>query len=177
MKRIALDIEVTGVEPSEGHRMIAVAACELGEDGAVVNEFQASYNPEMSIAPLEKLIGRTDADLMSCPTFAEAGGEFLEFIRDAELIIHYADFDVGFINNEIELAFPEHPLLGKHCLGIVDTRDLYSAFFPQQPRSIEHACRSMGIDTENYENRPIESHYARLTVKLYHALVSQQGGK
>ena len=177
MKRIALDIEVTGVEPSEGHRLIAVAAYELGDDGAAVNEFRAAYNPKRSIAPLEKLIGRTDADLMSCPTFAEAGGEFLEFIRDAELIIHYAAFDVGFINNEIALAFPEHPLLEEHCLDIVDTRDLYSALFPQAPRSIEHACRSSGIDTENYENRPIEAHYACLTAKLYLALVSRQGGE
>ena len=104
MREVVIDTETTGLAPSEGHRMIEVAALEL-IDRRVAGHFHRRVNPEREVpAGATAIHGISDADLRDAPLFAAVADEFLEFIGDDVLIIHNASFDIGFLNMELERA-------------------------------------------------------------------------
>ena len=108
MRQIVLDTETTGLSTAQGHRIIEIGAIELVNRRVTGREFHRFLNPERDIDEgAERVHGISRADLETAPRFSEVADELLEFIRDAELVIHNAEFDVGFL--EYELGLMKHP--------------------------------------------------------------------
>ena len=102
MRRIVLDTETTGLEPEQGHRIIEIACLELYDRRPTGRHFHRYVNPERDIdIAATQVHGLTAEDLADKPRFADIADELLEFLDDAELLIHNAPFDVAFLNAEL----------------------------------------------------------------------------
>ena len=101
---IVLDTETTGIEPSEGHRIIEIGCTEI-IDRAITkgNEYHQYIQPERNVGDSVRIHGITDKFLIGKPKFEEIAFEFMEYIRGATLVIHNAPFDLGFLNHELKL--------------------------------------------------------------------------
>lgn len=143
MREIILDTETTGLDPSSGHRVVEIACIELINRVPTQRHFQTYVNPERDM-PEEafRVHGLSAEFLGQHPTFAEVADTFLDFIGDDVLVIHNADFDLGFLN--AELARLDRPVLAPR--QIVDTVMLARKKFPGAPASLDALCRRFGID-------------------------------
>ena len=102
MREIVLDTETTGLDPLTGHRVVELGCIELVNLVATGKTFHAYFNPEMIMpAGAQDVHGLSDAFLADKPRFAERAEEFLDFIGDSQLVIHNAQFDLGFLNAEL----------------------------------------------------------------------------
>lgn len=142
MRRIVLDTETTGLDPKLGHRIIELAAIEL--DGRKVSQrrFHRYLNPEREIeAGAVAVHGLTYERLQNEAKFADIVHSFLEFIEEAELIIHNAPFDIGFLNHELELlGLP--PLQN----AVTDTLKIAREMHPGKKNSLDALCSRYEID-------------------------------
>ncbi len=143
MRRIALDIETTGLDPHQGHKIIEIGCVELENNFPTGKVWQRYVNPNRSM-PQEayEIHGLTEDFLSEKPFFAEVVGEFIAFINNAELIIHNASFDLKFINCELEL-------LSKNTLSsyeVIDTLKMARKLFPGMPSSLDALCKRYKID-------------------------------
>jgi DNA polymerase III subunit epsilon len=145
MREIVLDTETTGLDPLAGHRVVEVGCIELLNTVATGRTFHAYFNPEM-IMPTgaQDIHGLTDEFLADKPLFAERLEEFLAFIADAQLVIHNAQFDIGFLNAEFERA--GRPKLTN---PYVDTVSMARRKFPGQRASLDALCERFGIDNSS----------------------------
>jgi len=151
MRQIVLDTETTGLEPEQGHRIIEIGCVELVNRRLTGNTYHQYINPEREIdAGAVEVHGITNEFLADKPVFADIAGEFLRFIRGAELIIHNAPFDVGFINHELKLLDPEHEPVGGFCT-ILDTLSLARNLHPGQKNSLDALCKRYEIDNSARE--------------------------
>lgn len=149
MRQIVLDTETTGLEPREGHRIIEIGAIEMIERRPTGNHFHQYLNPDRHVEEgAMQVHGLSNEFLLDKPRFADIVDEFLDFIRDAELIIHNAPFDVGFLNHELQLFNPD---LGKldQFAGILDTLTLARELHPGQRNSLDALCRRYEVDNSN----------------------------
>jgi DNA polymerase-3 subunit epsilon len=150
MRQIVLDTETTGLEPADGHRIIEIGCVELVNRRLTDNRFHQYLNPEREIdAGAIEIHGITNEMLRDKPRFADVVADFLEFVKGAELIIHNAPFDVGFINHE--LARLDGTAAGKiedHC-SIVDTLKFARGLHPGQKNDLDSLCRRYGVDNSN----------------------------
>jgi len=142
MKEIVLDTETTGLLVKDGHRIVEIGCIELENLVPTKNKFHCYLNPERKVS--EKALevhGYSDDFLSKQSKFAEIVEEFLEFIKDKKIIIHNAEFDLGHLNNELEL-------LGKKKVDneIVDTLALARDKFPGSPSSLDALCKRFRID-------------------------------
>lgn len=145
MRQIVLDTETTGLSPNSGHRIIELACIELIDRKITGLRFHRYINPECEISPGAQRVHGLSAEFLSDkPKFAEVVGSFVDFIRDAELIIHNAPFDVGFINSEFTLA--GMPPLDSICAGVCDTLQLARQKHPGQKNSLDALCGRYQID-------------------------------
>ena len=104
MRQIVLDTETTGLSTAQGHRIIEIGCVELVNRRLTGREFHRFLNPDRDIDEgAERVHGISRADLETAPRFAEIVDDFLAFIKDAQLIIHNASFDVGFLEHELTL--------------------------------------------------------------------------
>ena len=104
MKEVVLDTETTGLSVKEGHRIVEIGCIELENLIPTKNKFHCYLNPERQVSEKAfKVHGYNDNFLSQQRKFVEIGDEFLEFIKDKRLIIHNAEFDLGHLNNELEL--------------------------------------------------------------------------
>jgi len=145
MRRIVLDTETTGLDPRQGHRIIEVAAIEM--DGRKVSErtFHRYINPEREIDEGAAAVhGLTLDRLQDEPKFAEIAPALLEFIKDAELVIHNAPFDIGFLN--AELALMGLPPLGN---PVVDTLKVAKELHPGKKNNLDALCDRYQIDNSH----------------------------
>jgi DNA polymerase-3 subunit epsilon len=143
MREIVLDTETTGLEPAAGHRIVEVACLELLNHIPTGREYQTYLNPERDV-PADALAvhGLTAEFLSDKPCFADIADALLQFIADAPLVIHNAEFDVRFLNAEFQrLGRP--PLTGTR---IVDTLQIARQKFPGAPASLDALCRRFAID-------------------------------
>lgn len=141
-----LDTETTGLDPKQGHRIVEVGCLELINHIPTDRHFHRYINPECDISQEAAAIhGLTRDRLRSEPTFAEIAGEFLDFIGDSQLIIHNADFDVGFINAELSLL-GLRPLPSERATCTVK---LTRRRFPGSPANLDALCRRFGVDNSN----------------------------
>jgi DNA polymerase-3 subunit epsilon len=143
MREVVLDTETTGLDPANGHRVVEIACLELINHLPTGRHFQTYFNPERDM-PADALAvhGLTMEFLADKPRFAEVVDRLLEFIGDAPLVIHNAEFDVRFLN--AELARLERPPLGG--ARIIDTLQIARQKFPGAPASLDALCRRFAID-------------------------------
>ena len=142
MRRIVVDTETTGLDPKQGHRIIELAAVELEGRKVSLRRFHRYLNPEREIeAGAVAIHGLTYERLQNEAKFADIAPSFLEFIEDAELIIHNAPFDLGFLNHELEL-------IGKPSLQneVVDTLKAAREMHPGKKNSLDALCSRYAID-------------------------------
>jgi DNA polymerase-3 subunit epsilon len=145
MRQIILDTETTGLDPTQGHRIIEVAAVEMVNRRLTGNHLHRYVNPERDIdAGAMQVHGITPEFLHDKPRFAGIAREFVDFIHGAELIIHNAPFDVGFLNMELRLL--EMPLLNTWCEGVVDTLAMAKSLHPGQRNNLDALCKRYGVD-------------------------------
>jgi len=148
MRQIVLDTETTGLEPEQGHRVIEIGCLELVDRRLTGRSFHHYLNPERAVegGALE-VHGLDDEFLADKPRFAEIADELIDFIRDAELVIHNAPFDVGFL--DAELARLDPPVRVADVACILDTLVLARELHPGQRNSLDALCRRYEIDNSN----------------------------
>ena len=136
-KYIILDTETTGLEVEQGHRVIEIGAVLLNDRKKSEEHFHSYLNPERLIdEEATKVHGISNQDLEDKPLFQEIAEEFLEFIQGSTLVIHNADFDVGFLNNELNLVSSKYPKLEEIC-EVIDSLSLARKKFPGQRNSLD----------------------------------------
>jgi DNA polymerase-3 subunit epsilon len=146
LREIVLDTETTGMEPSEGHKLVEIGCVELINHMPTGNVWHKYINPERDV-PIEaaNVHGLTTERLKDEPVFAEMVGDFLEFIKDDWLVIHNAEFDLKFLNAEIKaLGFPS---LNRR--KVIDTLQMAREKFPGSPANLDALCRRFKIDNSN----------------------------
>lgn len=151
MRQVVLDTETTGLDTSEGHRIIEIGAIEI-INRQVTDRFYHQYlNPERDIdAGAEAVHGISLESLQDKPKFTEVCDEFLEFIRDAELIIHNAEFDIGFLNYELQCM--QHDIKDLHDIcAVTDTLKDARKMHPGQRNSLDALCKRYEIDNSHRE--------------------------
>lgn len=151
MRQIVLDTETTGLEPADGHRIIEIGCVELQERRLTGNTYHQYIQPDREIdAGAIEVHGITNESLADKPRFADIAGELLVFIRGAELIIHNAPFDVGFLNHEFGLLEHSPGAVTDHCT-VLDTLELARRLHPGQRNNLDALCRRYEIDNSQRE--------------------------
>jgi DNA polymerase III subunit epsilon len=151
MRQVVLDTETTGLSPLQGHRIIEIGCVELINRRPTGREYHRFLNPERDIDEgAERVHGISLADLEGRPRFADIADELLEFIRGAELVIHNAEFDVGFLEHELRLMRHLQPLISEHA-RVLDTLTLARGIHPGQRNSLDALCKRYEIDSSKRE--------------------------
>ncbi len=146
MRQIVLDTETTGLEPSQGHRVIEIGCVELVNRRLTHNNYHQYINPERDIDEgAQEVHGITREFLADKPVFGDVMSDFIEYIRGAELIIHNAPFDVGFLNNELNLH-ANNTLQIEDICTVLDTLALARRMHPGQRNSLDALCKRYDID-------------------------------
>ncbi|RMG34876.1 MAG: DNA polymerase III subunit epsilon [Gammaproteobacteria bacterium] len=146
MKRqIVLDTETTGLEPHQGHRIIEIGCVELVDRRPTGNNFHVYLQPDRQIdAGAVEVHGITNEFLADKPRFADIAEAFIDYLRDAEVIIHNAPFDVGFIDAEFA-RLPDGPQMAELC-EVTDTLVMARELHPGQRNSLDALCGRYNID-------------------------------
>lgn len=146
IREIVLDTETTGFEPSEGHRLVEIGCVELINHLPTGRVFHEYLNPERDVpADAARIHGLTTEFLQDKPLFTEKVGDFMDFIGDAKLVIHNAEFDMKFLNAELKGAgFPT-----LNMKRVVDSLAMARTKFPGQPASLDALCRRFKIDNSS----------------------------
>lgn len=146
MRQVVLDTETTGLEPAEGHRIIEIGCVEIVNRRVTGENRQWFINPEREVDEGAMAVhGITNEFLADKPPFADIVREFVEFIRDAELVIHNAAFDVGFLDAELERLGEHMGRVTDHS-GVLDTLDLARRKHPGMKNSLDALCKRYEID-------------------------------
>ena len=151
MRQIILDTETTGLEPSDGHRIIEIGCVELVNRRLTGNTYHQYIQPDREIdAGAIEVHGITNESLKDKPRFTDIADEFLAFIKGAELVIHNAPFDVGFINHEFSMLDGDSVTVDQYC-GILDTLVMARRMHPGQRNSLDALCKRYEIDNSRRE--------------------------
>ena len=151
MRQVILDTETTGLEPSEGHRIIEIGCVELVNRRPTGNRFQQYLQPDREIdQAATEVHGITNEILSDKPRFGDIVEDFVEFVKGAELVIHNAPFDVGFINHELALAGHQWGELEDYCT-VLDTLALARSLHPGQKNNLDALCKRYGVDNSQRE--------------------------
>ena len=142
---IALDVETTGLEISEGHRIIEVGAVEILDREITNTEFQKYIQPNRKVGESVNIHGITDKFLINKPQFNQISDDLLSFIESSTLIIHNAPFDLGFLNNELNIVGIKEKI--ESICPVIDTLDLSKKQRPGTMHNLDALCRRFGIDT------------------------------
>ena len=144
-RQIVLDTETTGLEVRQGDRVIEIGCVEIGNRKLTGRRFHRYLNPDREIdAGAQAVHGLTNEFLADKPRFRDVAAEFLDFIRNAELVIHNAAFDLGFLNQELALAGLES--VEAACAGIVDTLRMARELRPGKRNSLDALCSEYAVD-------------------------------
>ena len=144
-RQVVFDTETTGLSAENGDRILEIGCVELLHRKLTGRRLHLYINPEReSEEGALRVHGLTTEFLSDKPKFAEVADQILDFMRDAEIIIHNAAFDVGFINKELERL--NRPPLACHVAGIVDTLALAKEMFPGKRNSLDALCDRLGVD-------------------------------
>ncbi len=150
MRQIVLDTETTGLEPADGHRIIEIGALEMIERRLTGRTFHVYLNPEREVeSGAQAVHGISNEFLSDKPRFADLADDFLDFIRDAELVIHNAAFDVGFLNSELARLDPPRRIEGQAT--VLDTLQLARELHPGQRASLDALCKRYEVDNSGRE--------------------------
>jgi DNA polymerase-3 subunit epsilon len=146
MRQVVLDTETTGLSTAQGHRIIEIGCLELVNRRLTGREFHRFLNPDRDIDEgAERVHGISRDDLETAPRFAEIVDDFLAFIKGAQLIIHNASFDVGFLEHELKLMKHKAPKIEDHAI-VLDTLTLARELHPGQRNSLDALCKRYEVD-------------------------------
>lgn len=146
MRQIVLDTETTGLEPRLGHRIIEIGCVEVIDRKVTGKRYHQYINPEREIDEgAEEVHGISTAFLADKPLFADIVDDFLNFIRGAELVIHNAPFDVGFIDHELDQLNQQNNHVEK-ISTVLDTLVLARKMHPGQKNNLDALCKRYDID-------------------------------
>jgi len=149
MRQIVLDTETTGLSTAQGHRIIEIGCIEMVNRRLTGSEFHRFLNPDRDIDEGAVAVhGISRAQLETEPRFHEIVDEFLDFVKDAELVIHNADFDVGFLDHELKLMKHVKPRIADHC-QVLDTLSLARKIHPGQRNSLDALCKRYEVDNSS----------------------------
>jgi DNA polymerase-3 subunit epsilon len=149
MRQIVLDTETTGLSPAQGHRIIEIGCLELVDRRLTGREFHCFIHPDREIDEgAQRVHGISLESLETAPRFHEIADEFLAFIAGAELVIHNADFDVGFLEHELSLMGHAEPRIRAHA-AVLDTLSLARKMHPGQRNSLDALCKRYDVDASN----------------------------
>ncbi|MGE3773700.1 MAG: DNA polymerase III subunit epsilon [Gammaproteobacteria bacterium] len=174
MRQIILDTETTGLAPEEGHRVIEIGCIELKNRRLTGRHFHYYLNPEREIdAGAAEVHGLTLDKLREAPRFADVVADFVEFVRGAELVIHNAAFDVGFIDAELARLGSAWGRLEDYC-HVFDTLKLARELHPGQRNSLDALCKRYDVDNDH---RTLHGALldAELLADVYLAMTGGQG--
>ena len=151
MRQIVLDTETTGLATSQGHRIIEIGCLELVNRRLTGREYHRFLNPERTIDEgAERVHGISNADLEGQPRFADIADELLEFLRNSELVIHNAEFDVGFLEYELTLMNHARPVITEYAT-VLDTLQLARKLHPGQRNNLDALCKRYAVDASRRE--------------------------
>jgi DNA polymerase-3 subunit epsilon len=173
-RQVILDTETTGLDPVQGHRVIEIGCLELLNRRPTDRRFHVYLQPDRLIdEEAIKIHGITNEFLADQPRFADVADEFLNFVRDAELIIHNAAFDLGFLNHELRRCGRGHMTLEQIC-KVKDTLLLARQRHPGQRNSLDALCKRYNIDNSQ---RTLHGALldAEILADVYLAMTRQQG--
>lgn len=165
MRQIVLDTETTGIDVLNGHRIIEIGCVELNDRRVSGREFHAFVNPEREVDPdAYRVHGISDEFLLDKPRFRDVADGLLAFLGDAELIIHNAPFDLGFLNAEWARLGPTGRL--EERLSVLDTLKLAKTLHPGLRNSLDVLCKRYGVDNSKRELHDARTD-ARLLAQVY----------
>jgi DNA polymerase III subunit epsilon len=148
MRQIFLDTETTGLNPETGDRIVEIGCIEMVSRRLTGRHLHLYLNPERPGSPeATRIHGLTDEFLADKPKFREVAAEFVEFVRGAEVIIHNAAFDVGFLNAELRRV--KQPKVAELVGGILDTLVMAREQYPGKANSLDALCRRLEVDNTN----------------------------
>lgn len=148
-RQIVLDTETTGLEPKEGHRIIEVGCVEMIDRQLTGNNFHQYLQPDREIdAEAIEVHGITNEFLADKPRFAEIAGDLVAYLDGAELIIHNAPFDIGFLNHELKLTGEKFKAINDYCT-VTDTLVMARDLFPGQRNSLDALCKRYEINNSH----------------------------
>ena len=151
MRQVVLDTETTGLEVSRGHRVIEIGCVEVINRRLTGRHFHQYINPEREIDPgAIEVHGISNEFLADKPTFNRVAAAFLAFIEGAELVIHNAPFDVGFLDSELKRVDAGEPGLGERC-RVVDTLLMARHRHPGQRNNLDSLCQRYRVDNSSRE--------------------------
>lgn len=146
MRQIVLDTETTGLDPLQGHRVIEIGCVEIENRRLTGRHYHCYLNPDREIDDgAVQVHGITSQFLADKPRFKQVAREFLDFVRGAELVIHNAPFDLGFLNHELQLIGQTQDTLDAQC-SVVDTLVMARKKHPGQRNSLDALCKRYEVD-------------------------------
>ena len=145
-RQIVLDTETTGLDPNQGHRIIEIGCVELINRKLTGRHFHQYINPEREIDEgAQQVHGISLESLQDKPVFAAVADDFVDFVQGAELVIHNAPFDMGFLNKELSLLGPNPGFLEERC-QVLDSLVMARQMHPGQRNSLDALCKRYFID-------------------------------
>jgi DNA polymerase-3 subunit epsilon len=145
-RKIILDTETTGLETSDGHRIIEIGCVEMIARRVNSNDYHQYLQPDREIdAEALQVHGITPDFLVDKPRFADVVDDFMNYIKGAELIIHNAPFDIGFLNYELKLANSKWRCIEDHCT-VLDSLVLAREMYPGQRNSLDALCKRLAVN-------------------------------
>lgn len=174
MRQVVLDTETTGLSWEKGNRVVEIGCVEIIQRRKTGRTFQRYLNPERDMEfGAQEVTGLSREFLSDKSKFIEVVDEFLDFIRGAELIIHNANFDIGFLNNELTLVGPHVGKMADHA-SVLDTLAMARERFPGQRNSLDALCKRLDV---NNNHRTLHGALldAELLSEVYLTMTAGQG--
>ena len=173
MRQVILDTETTGLSWEKGNRVVEIGCVELFEHRPTGRTFHCYLNPECPFEPgAQEVTGLTLEFLADKPKFADVVEDFLTFIEGAELVIHNAAFDVGFLDSELARLGPQYGRVRERA-SVEDSLELARQRFPGQRNSLDALCKRLGVDNSHRQLHGALLD-AQLLMEAYLALTSGQ---
>jgi DNA polymerase-3 subunit epsilon len=148
-RQIILDTETTGINPLDGHRIVEIGCVEMYNRRLTGNNFHVYLNPDRFMdQEVINIHGITNEFVADKPRFREIAQQFFDYIKGAELVIHNAAFDVGFINHEFGLLKPAQPKVDSIC-AVLDTLALARDLHPGQKNNLDALCRRYDVNNSH----------------------------
>ena len=174
MRQVVLDTETTGLSWEKGNRVVEIGCVEILQRRKTGRTFQRYLNPERDMElGAQEVTGLSREFLSDKSKFADVVDEFLDFIRGAELIIHNANFDIGFLNHELSLVGPHMGKMVDHA-SVLDTLAMARERFPGQRNSLDALCKRLDV---NNNHRTLHGALldAELLSQVYLTMTAGQG--
>ena len=151
MRQIVLDTETTGLEPSQGHKIIEIGCVEMINRRLTGNNYHQYLQPDREIDEGAQAVhGISNEFLADKPRFIDIVRDFIEYLDGAELIIHNAPFDIGFIDHELKLAGAEYGRVDSYCT-VIDTLVMARKMRPGKKNNLDVLCKEYDVNNAHRE--------------------------